>query len=203
MTSFLTEIAKRVKFDLSLSDEIRISEDKLHSVDIIQMVQTEVSKENFIALLYQSGYLTIKASSKGRSGYLLTLGYPNEEVEQGLNEILLPAYVGSAARSFDKLILLDLFDHGKVQEAMEMLSSIFASIPYYELVFDSESAWHAGFVCMMNMLEADIIPEVPTNKGRIDCVIKSPNDVYIIEFKFNQSAEVAIQQIKENKYYEP
>ena len=55
----------------------------------------------------------------------------------------------------------------------------------------------------MNMLEADILPELPTNKGHIDCVVKSPNDIYIIEFKFNQSAEVAIQQIRENKYYEP
>ena len=203
MTSFLTEIAKRVKFDLSLDEAIKISEDKLHSTDIVQMVQTEVSRENFIALLYQSGYLTIKSASKGRSGYLLTLGYPNEEVKQGLNDILLPTYLGSAARDFDKLVLADLFDRGEVGKAMQKLSSIFASIPYYELVFDSESAWHAGFVCMMNMVEADIIPEQPTNKGRIDCVIKSPNDIYVIEFKFNQSADVAIQQIKANKYYEP
>ena len=159
MTSLLTEIAKRVKFDLSISDGIKISEDKLHTTDIVQMVQTEVSQENFLSLLYQSGYLTIKDASITRSGYLLTLGYPNEEVEQGLNEILLPAYVGSAALKFDKLILANLFDRGKLDEAMEKLKSIFAAIPYYELVFDSESAWHAGFVCMMNMVEADIIAE--------------------------------------------
>ena len=133
----------------------------------------------------------------------MTLGYPNEEVEQGLNKILLSAYVGIAARGFDNLMLANLFDNGKVGDAMEKLKSIYASIPYYELVFDRESAWHAGFVCIMNMIEADIIPEQPTNKGRIDCVIKCPNDVYIVEFKYDQSAEVAIEQIKEKKYYEP
>lgn len=116
----------------------------------------------------------------------MKLGYPNEEVEKGLNEIL-PVYLGTAARSFDNLILADYFDNGNVDEAMKILSSIFASIPYYELVFDSESAWHAGFVCMMNILEADIIPEAATNKGRIDCVLKCPELIYVIEFKFNRA----------------
>ncbi len=203
MSYFLTEIAQKVHFDISLESELKVASYTLSGVDLIQMVKTQVSRENFISLLYQSGYLTIKSSSKRRSGYLLTMGYPNEEVEQGLNEILLPAYVGSAARNFDKLILLDLFEGGEVKKAMEKLSSIFASIPYYELVFDSESAWHAGFVCMMNILEADIISEAATNKGRIDCVLKCPGLIYVIEFKFDQSAENAIEQIKDKKYYEP
>lgn len=203
MTSLLTEVAKRVKFDISLAEEITISEEKLHSPDLVQMIQTDVTKDNFIALLYQSGYLTIKTALSVREGYLLTLGYPNKEVEKGLNEILLPAYLGSAANNFDKLVIANYFDTGNTRKAMESLSAIFASIPYYELVFDSESAWHAGFVCIMNMLEADIIPEQTTNKGRIDCVLRCPNDVYVIEFKFNQSANIAITQIRENKYYEP
>ena len=203
MSYFLTEIAQKVHFDISQESELKVASYTLSGVDLIQMVKTQVSRENFLSLLYQSGYLTIKSSSKRRSGYLLTMGYPNEEVEQGLNEILLPAYVGSAARNFDKLILLDLFEGGEVKKAMEKLSSIFASIPYYELVFDSESAWHAGFICMMNILEADIISEAATNKGRIDCVLKCPALIYVIEFKFNQSADEAIAQIKEMRYYEP
>ena len=202
MSYFLTEIAKRVHFDISIERELKVASYTLSGADLVQMVKTEVSRENFLSLLYQSGYLTIKDSSKGRSGYLLTLGYPNEEVEEGLNEILLPAYVGSAARNFDKLILLDLFDNGKTDEAMEKLSSIFSSIPYQELVFDCESAVHAGFVCMMNMLEADIIAEQSTNKGRIDCVLRCSDDIYIIEFKFNLSSDEAISQIKRNGYYE-
>ena len=56
---------------------------------------------------------------------------------------------------------------------------------------------------MMNILEADIFAEAPTNKGRIDCVLRCPDDIYVIEFKFNQSADEAISQIKSKKYYEP
>ena len=51
------------------------------------MLRTNVSKENFLALLYQSGYLTIKEATLVSGSYLLTLGYPNEEVENGLNDI--------------------------------------------------------------------------------------------------------------------
>ena len=202
MTYLLTEIAKRVKFDASLSNCVKISKDRLCSTDIVQMLRTNISKENFLSLLYQTGYLTIKEATLVSGSYLLTLGYPNEEVENGLNEILLPAYVGSAANSFDNLVIKSYFDNGDVESAMATLSSIFASIPYYELVFDRESAWHSGFVCMMNIVGADIIPESATNKGRIDSVLKCPGDIYIIEFKFNQSAEKAIEQIKEKKYYE-
>ncbi len=204
MTMLLSEVAKRVKFDISLKGELKISEENLHTVDIVQMVQTEVSSDNFLALLYQTGYLTIKEAVPVRESFLIELGYPNKEVERGLNEILLPVYVGiSAAKSFKRLIIIDYFDKGKVDDAIKTLSSIFSSIPYYELVFDSESAVHAGFLCMMNILEADIIPEAPTNKGRIDCVLRCSNALYIIEFKFNQSADDAIAQIKSRKYYEP
>lgn len=202
MSYFLTEIARKVHFDISQESELKVASYTLSGVDLIQMVKTQISRENYLSLLYQSGYLTIKSSTKGRSGYLLTLGYPNEEVEQGLDEILLPAYVGSAAINFNKLILLDLFECGEVEKAMEKLLAIFSSIPYYELVFDSESAVHAGFVCMMNMLEADIIPELSTNKGRIDCVLKCQKDIYVIEFKFNGSADEAVNQIKRNGYHE-
>ena len=203
MTMLLTEVAKRVKFDVSLTDDIKISEEKLHASDIIQMAKTEVCERNFLSLLYQTGYLTIKEAVPVMESYLIKLGYPNEEVAKGLNEILLPAYLGTAARNFDRLILADYFARGKTGEAVKVLYSIFASIPYYELVFDSESAWHAGFICMMNILEADIISEAATNKGRIDCILKCPELIYVIEFKFNQSADEAIAQIKEMRYYEP
>lgn len=203
MTMLLSEVAKRVKFDISLREERKISEEKLHTVDIVQMVQTEVSRYNFLALLYQTGYLTIKEAVPVMGRFLIKLGYPNEEVENGLNEILLPTYLGTGAENFDQLVIKNYFASGQVDEAIETLSSIFSSIPYYELVFDSESAVYAGFLCMMNILEADILPEVPTNKGRIDCVLRCPNDIYIIEFKFNQSADDAIAQIKSRKYYEP
>ncbi len=37
MTILLTEIAKRVKFDVSLNEDVRISEEKLRTTDIVQI----------------------------------------------------------------------------------------------------------------------------------------------------------------------
>ncbi len=42
--------------------------------------------------------------------------------------------------------------------------------------------------------------EVLTSDGRIDAVIKNDTSVYIIEFKAGQSAQKAIDQIKEKEY---
>ena len=39
-----------------------------------------------------------------------------------------------------------------------------------------------------------------TIKNRIDAVLKTEDNIYIIEFKINQSAQKAINQIKEKNY---
>ena len=44
--------------------------------------------------------------------------------------------------------------------------------------------------------------EEPTNVGRIDAVITCPKYIYIVEFKYNQTAEQAIEQIRKKKYWE-
>jgi hypothetical protein len=203
MSFLLTEIAKRVNFDISLDLESEVSVSTLGYVDLVQMLKTEVNKENFMALLYQTGYLTIKNATLIGDSYLITLGYPNKEVRKGLNEILLPLYLGSKAGDFKGERVLKSFYFAKVDEAMATLSSIFASIPYHELVFNAENACHAAFLSMLTLMGAQIVSEEPTNIGRIDAVITCPKDIYIIEFKFNQSSSVAIEQIKEKKYYEP
>ncbi len=202
MPYILIEVAKRVQFNISQEKEFEVSLDSLESPDLIQMVKTDINLDNFLSLLYQTGYLTIHNSELVGDSYLITLGYPNKEVKKGLNEILLPLYLGSKSSSFQGIKLLKLFNDGKVDEAMANLSSIYASIPYYELVFNAENACHASFLCMMNLMGADIIAEQPTNIGRIDAVITCSKYIYIIEFKFTQSADVAIGQIRQNRYFE-
>ena len=42
--------------------------------------------------------------------------------------------------------------------------------------------------------------EVLTIDGRIDAVVKTEKEIYIIEFKINQDAQKAIDQIREKGY---
>jgi hypothetical protein len=198
----LTQIAKKVHFDISTDTEITVAQDTLQAVDIIQMTKTEVNKDNFLSLLYQSGYLTIKKARLLGESYLYTLGYPDEEVRNGLTKILLPLYLGRAAGDYSGIRVLSMFYDGQVDKAMASIKAVFASIPYNEIVFNAENAWHASFLSMLRLMGANIIGEVTTNIGRIDAVLTTSDDIYIIEFKFNQSADKAIEQIRGNKYYE-
>ena len=52
------------------------------------------------------------------------------------------------------------------------------------------------------MTGIDIISEKETNIGRIDAVSETDKYIYVIEFKMG-SADEAIKQIQEKKYYEP
>lgn len=66
------------------------------------------------------------------------------------------------------------------------------------------------------MLSFEIQSEVVTDRGRIDLVVTTQKYIYIFEFKFNTSPDVALRQadsaivaieattagIEENKYYE-
>ena len=202
MSYLLTEIAKRVEFDISLDTNLEISGNTLQSSDLIQMVKTEVNKDNFMSLLYQTGYLTIKKRDEVGGRYLYTLGFPNKEVEEGLTGMLLPLYLGNSVTKDGVVRILSLFYKKRVDEALEAFKRIYSSIPYNEIVFNKENAWHASFISMLRLMGADILGEVETNIGRIDALLTCPKDIYIIEFKFNQSAEEAIEQIKEKKYYE-
>lgn len=104
---------------------------------------------------------------------------------------------------FDSFNILRFFYLGEIAKAIEIFEDIFASISYHELVFNAENAWHASMSSMLRLMGADTVDEQNTNTGRIDCVLKCPEKIYIIEYRFNQSAENAIRQIKENRYYEP
>ncbi len=203
MTYLLTETAKRVRFDITSDIDTEVSENTLQAADIVQMARTEVNKDNFLSLLYQSGYLTIKKTEIVGDICLFTLGYPNEEVRRGLNEILLPLYLGTGTYINEPPRILSLLSRGRTEDAVISLKAVFASIPYHELILNKENVWHASFLSMMRIMGADIIGEASTNDGRIDCVITCPEDIYIVEFKFNQNADDAISQIIEKRYFEP
>ena len=45
--------------------------------------------------------------------------------------------------------------------------------------------------------------EVHSAKGRADAIVRTPNYVYVFEFKLNGTAEEALQQINEQGYAKP
>ena len=151
-------------------------------------------------LLYQSGYLTIKDYEKKIDVY--TLDFPNKEIEVGLFDSLLPGYLGSGIDA-GRVVVADIstyIDSGEMDEALQMLADFLETIPYCDNTH-YEGHWQQTLYIMFALLtDYDILVEQHTAKGRIDIKMETADTIYVMELKFNKSAEEALAQI-ESKHY--
>ena len=154
---------------------------------------------NFKSLLFQTGYLTIKEYDFRRRR--IKLSYPNQEVEESFSEHILAELTNTKLDQTDSLIfkIVDSFTDYKIDKFIGYLNIFLKNIPY-TLIEDKEKYYHSLFYLIIKMLGFDIEAEVLTIDGRIDAVVKTETDIFIIEFKINQSAEKAIEQIKSKEY---
>jgi hypothetical protein len=53
---------------------------------------------------------------------------------------------------------------------------------------------------VFTLIGFEIEAEVTTNRGRIDCVLQTSDNIYVIEFKLNGSKEDALKQIQDKQY---
>lgn len=155
-----------------------------------------------IALMYQTGYLTIKDYDADLDSY--TLGIPNNEVKEGLFDVLIPYYMESQTQSADESIRDFIIDvkKGNPEAFMKRLESYFASIPFKLRVHSEHDVRNAIYI-FMSLVGIKVKAELETSDGAIDITIETPDYVYIIELKYNKSAQVAIDQIVEKEYALP
>ena len=151
------------------------------------------------ALLYQAGYLTIADYDTDTNSVRLKV--PNEEVRKGLFKHLLPLYLkpkGSTAKSVIDGITRSV-GRGKPDDMLKSLRAYFAGIPY-DLKMDNENNFHNAFYILVTLIGLDAEAEAHTSDGRIDLLIETPDYVYVIELKYDASAEEALRQIEEKEY---
>ena len=165
--------------------------------------------DSIIPVLFQSGYLTIKGYDKEYKMY--RLGFPNEEVRYGFLYNLLPEYsnISFTNTSFNVVQFTKDLRAGKVDEFMQRLKSIMASLPYDTVKKDTDKSIalreHNFQVCIylvFALMGQFVEVETPSSAGRTDCLVKTEKAIYIFEFKLKESAEVALKQIKEKNYAE-
>ena len=202
-TKLLMDVAKHIDFDISKDITTPISKSDITVFDILEMASNTVSPYKYKSLLFQSGYLTIKGiSNNNPNAYILD--FPNEEVAESYSVNLLAAYSGdNSAGLFRASGISSSFSNGETESAIEEIKKIYASIPYDLLKKADEAHYSTAFFCMMKALGANIGSELETSKGRIDAVLENKKHVYIFEFKYNKTADIALSQIHETKYYEP
>lgn len=197
---------------LSGQPTLLVNQLKRFNVDIAALLKAKCTQESLtgldletprpLALLYQTGYLTIKDYDERRGIY--TLGIPNREVEEGLFSFLLPFYANlhDIDPRFFVSSFIDEFESGDVEAFMNRLKSMFASIPY-NMEMNREQNIHNALLMLMMLVGLEVKTEYRTSNGRIDLFIKTKRFYYIIELKLDGSSHDALKQIDEKNYALP
>ena len=162
------------------------------------------------ALLFQTGYLTIRSVEEDVDGTpLYRLGYPNHEVRRGLNESLLSALTPTAARrNGDGSRLGRLLQAGDFAGVEAVLRAFFASIPYEwhtnNDIARYEGYWASVFYAYFAALGFDVAVEDSTSRGRLDMAVRYAGAAYLFEFKVVEQAGAgsALAQLEERGYAE-
>ena len=192
--SYLVEVMKQDNYRLPDLTREQVTGDFLNSIDSMS--------KNPIPLIYQSGYLTIKAYDPEFGFY--TLGFPNKEVEEGFADYLLPFYTN--VKQGDSAFFVGNFirelRHGLVDDFMLRMETMLADTDY-KVVGDSELYFQNAFYLISRMLGFYTEVERETSNGRMDMTVKTKDYIYIFEFKLNGSADDALRQIDEKGYAKP
>lgn len=189
--TYLVELLKRHNYNLYNLEKEEPTSDVLNSIDS--------TSTDPIPMIYQSGYLTIKGYDK-RFG-LYKLGYPNKEVEEGFVKFLIPYYtnVDKARSGFEVSLFVRELENKDIESFMNRLQAFLSNCPY-ELQPDQERHFQSVMYILTTLCGFYAEVEEHTSKGRMDMTIRTDRYIYIFEFKFNGSAEAALQQIKDNHY---
>lgn len=156
-----------------------------------------------IPLLYQSGYLTIADYNAQRRRY--TLSFPNEEVKNSFLESMMPAYVPSAivGSGLDIFTFEEHIEKGELEDIRNFLTAIFARITYTSSEAPFEHYFQTVIYLIFTLLRQFTDCEMHTFSGRIDCRVQTKDFIYLFEFKRDESAEKALQQINDKDYTLP
>lgn len=158
--------------------------------------------EALTPLLYQSGYLTIK--SFDTFGEVYHLGIPNKEIRVGLFQSLLPKYLASKGGRGGTAVakMASLINRDNMDGALQLMKDFLSTIPYCHNTQYEGHYQQLLYVIFSLLTNYRMQVEVRTHTGRIDAVLETDHRIYIIETKFDASAESALQQINAKGYAE-
>jgi len=193
--TFLVDLIKEKKFDVTELNNLEIGRDEIKAYDL--------DKLELVPLLFQTGYLTIKDIE---DEIIYTLGYPNYEVERGFSLNLIKSFSKDRIKTPIIHRIKKSLINKEYEQFINYMKSLFANIANIDIpkgIEEREHFYHTIFY-LTGVLFSDnnlgVESELLTSDGRIDMVVETENNVFIIEFKCNQDAKKAVEQIKEKHY---
>ena len=155
---------------------------------------------SIIPLLYQSGYITIKDYDKELKLYKLDI--PNKEISIGLYESLLPNYVTTEIDEGKVVIarMSSFINSGDIDGALSLLQTFLATVPYCDNTLYEGHYQQMLYIIFALLTDYRILVEQRTAKGRTDITLETHDHVFIMELKFDKTADETLEQIEAKRY---
>jgi hypothetical protein len=128
------------------------------------------------------------------------LDYPNREVENSMMQYLLVDYAHKAGSEAMYSSLVRSIRNHDLKTFIATMNILFSSIPSHIFIQHKESYYHSIIFIALKLAGFYISAEVNQAVGRLDAVLAYENRIYIIEFKLDESADLAMVQIHERNY---
>lgn len=193
--SFLVKLLQERKIFLPRLEHCQTHENLLSRFDI-----GDISTE---ALMFQTGYLTIRESVMRDGVEQITLAYPNHEVRNSLNSDWFRAFMERppARESWLDHLVTNDWDAARLGMHAQL-----ASLPHHwhtRTRLANHEGWYAGLVCSyLQGLGQDVRMEDATNLGRVDIALLLPGQTVLFELKVisGKGDGAALAQLLENRY---
>jgi hypothetical protein len=164
----------------------------------------DVDNMNTTAIMFQTGYLTLKKFDWLRNKY--QLDFPNKEVRESFLLFAAEHYAGSSQNEMEGMseMLTEALLFNDMQSFFTALQALFSSIAVKQLekVKEYEGFYHSVIYIVLKLLGIRIACEVQSNFGTTDAVLQTSEHIYVLEFKMGTAAS-ALEQIKKRKYHAP
>lgn len=170
-------------------------------VDEKILADIDVYQKSPIALLFQTGYLTIKGYD--REERLYRLGIPNNEVKEGLSQGLLFAYMNSSNIDDTMNSLAQIrraFKDGDPDKGLDLIKIFLSAIPYELAHGRDEIYFENNLYLLFTLIGIRTHAEYHTSRGRIDLLLEMPGYIYVMELKLDGTPQEALRQIEAKGY---
>ena len=189
------------RLSLLAGDSVTVDKEDFLSATSLSSMQPEV-------LLFQTGYLTLKAPFASK----VRLGVPNQEIKNALSRVFYRELLPTAADTLDDFSLnlrtsIETHDAAALQSCCNM---VLHSVDYEHYPLTQESAVTASLYLAISLA---LLVRVTVNKheslGRPDVLFDWQDTTVVIELKYAQTRGTtqsllrqAVKQIRDRKYGE-
>jgi hypothetical protein len=178
---------------LLLQSDISIPDIEQTQLSAIRFDSFEPDNINIFAIMFQTGYLSIKNVIEIRdASKVYTLDFPNIEVKEAFLELLMIHFAKMKQCNSNHLLIFNDLIHQRFQSAINTMQTVFERIPRLET---HDSTFYHHFFYMMIKSACPICRTID-KKDKMLMLIDSAEQQFTINFSCHNTVQDLLNQIK-------